>query len=353
MITGDYHHTAIAVAKGVGMVQPGSYVVVIDTIGEPQLRSELSTLKRPQSVASRVATPNFTPRASFSGRSGGAFQDSPVQEQKEQQMLFAAFEKADPDNAFEPELLTNQSSGKHQHWDFEKADSDHTFPPQLQRKQSQGKHQHWEDDQTMLEPVYGDRQSIQDTAAQSCVVGQTQQGVLALPGDGSMKAQSASQLQLAEQAALSHQVAVSRQQSAVSRQQSAVSWQQSAVSGQQSGGLQQQSAVLEQQSALSRLQSAVSRQQSAGSQHHHRKLSPLTGAEKMRLKLSGQLLIPAEAQSQQQQLQQHEHQHLVGLETVQTSGSVKLMQVLLLQSAPARLLSQVSIAVVPPVSKDI
>jgi len=73
----------------------------------------------------------------------------------------------------------------------------------------------------------------------------------------------------------------------------------------------------------------------------------------MRLKLSGQLLIPAEAQSQQQQLQQHEHQHLVGLETVQTSGSVKLMQVLLLQSAPARLLSQVSIAVVPPVSKDI
>ncbi len=335
MITGDYHHTAIAVAKGVGMVQPGSYVVVIDTIGEPQLRSELSTLKRPQSVASRVATPNFTPRASFSGRSGGAFQDSPVQEQKEQQMLFAAFEKADPDNAFEPELLTNQSSGKHQHWDFEKADSDHTFPPQLQRKQSQGKHQHWEDDQTMLEPVYGDRQSIQDTAAQSCVVGQTQQGVLALPGDGSMKAQSASQLQLAEQAALSHQVAVSRQQSAVSRQQSAVSWQQSAVSGQQSGGLQQQSAVLEQQSALSRLQSAVSRQQSAGSQHHHRKLSPLTGAEKMRLKLSGQLLIPAEAQSQQQQLQQHEHQHLVGLETVQTSGSVTAVSHAAVADAPS------------------
>ncbi len=31
MITGDYHHTAIAVAKGVGMVQPGSDIVVIDT----------------------------------------------------------------------------------------------------------------------------------------------------------------------------------------------------------------------------------------------------------------------------------------------------------------------------------
>ena len=32
MITGDYHHTAIAVARDVGMVRPQGQVVVIDTI---------------------------------------------------------------------------------------------------------------------------------------------------------------------------------------------------------------------------------------------------------------------------------------------------------------------------------
>lgn len=162
----------------------------------------------------------------------------------------------------------------------------------------------------MLEPVYGNRQLIQETAAQSGVVSHTQQGILALPGDGSMQVQSASQLQVPEQAALSHQVAISRQQSALSRQQSAVSRPHSAVSGHQPGGSQQQS--------------AVSQQQSAVSQHHHRKLSPLTGAEKMRLKLSGQLQIPAEAPSQQQQ-QQHE--------TVQTSSSITTVP--LLQAAVA------------------
>ncbi len=354
MITGDYHHTAIAVAKGVGMVQPGSDVVVIDTIGEPQLRTERCALATPHSVASRVATPNFTPQASFSGRSGGAFRDSPLQQQQEeQQMLLAAFEKADPDYACEPELLGSQPAGKHQHWEFRKADLDYASPPQLQEKQSQGKHQHWQDDQIMLEPVCGNRQSIQDTATQSGVVSQIQQRVLALPGYESMRVQSASQLQVREQAALSHQAADSRQQFAVSWQQAAVSHQQPAVSWQQSGGSQQQSAVshqaavsgqqsavslhqsavsweqsavLEQQSAVSQQQStvsweqsAVSGQQSAVSQHHHRKLSPLTGAEKMRLKLSGQLQIPAEAPSSQQQ---HEHQHLVGLEMTQASGSV-------------------------------
>ncbi len=392
MITGDYHHTAIAVAKGVGMVQPGSDIVVIDTIGEPQLRSERSALATPHSVASRVATPNFTPQASFSAHGGRAFRDSPLQQQQEeQQMLFAAFEKADPDHAFEPELLGSQQSGKHKHWDFQKSDLDYASAPQSQEKQSQGKHQHWQDDQTMLEPVYGNMQSIQDTAAPSGGMGHTQQGALALRGNKSMRVQSASQLQGPAQAApLSHQAADSRQQSAVSRQksavsqqqsavsrqqlavswqqpgpgsqqqsavshqaavsrqQSAVSWQQSAVSWQLPGGLQQQFAVSWQQSAVSRQQSAVSwdqsavswqqsavsrqqsavswdqsavsGQQSAVSQHLHRKLSPLTGAEKMRLKLSGQLQIPAEAPSQQQQ--QHEHQHLVGLEMTQASGSI-------------------------------
>ncbi len=341
MITGDYHHTAIAVAKGVRMVQPGSDVVVIDTIGEPQLRSELSTLKTPQTVASRVATPNFTPQASFSGRSGGVFRDSPLWQQEEQQMLFAAFEKAVPDYAFEPELLGSQP-GKHQHWDFQESDPDYTFPPQLQAKQSQGKHQHWEDEQTMLEPAYGNMQAIQDIATQSEVLSYTQQGLLALPSDESMKAQSASRLQGSAQAALSYQAAVSRQQSAVS-------WQQP-------GGLQQQSAILEQQSAVSRQQSAVSWEQSAVSgqqpavsQHHHRKLSPLTGAEKMRLKLSGQLRIPAEAPSQQQQ-QQHEHEHLVGPERAQASGSIATASLLHAAVADVPSLNQHQIHDQPPVT---
>ncbi|KAL0036849.1 hypothetical protein WJX77_002108 [Trebouxia sp. C0004] len=271
MITGDYHHTAIAVAKGVGMVQPGSEVVVIDTIGEPKLR-------------------------------GGASQESLLQQQEGQQMLFAAFGKADADYAFQPELLGSQPSGKHQHGDFQKADLDYAFAPQLQEGKSQGKHQHWEDDQTMLEPVYSNRQSIQDTAAQSGVVGHRQQGGSALPSDGSMQAQSACQLQMPEQAALSHQVAISRQQSAVSWQQSAVSSQLSAVS-----------------------------------QHHHRKLPRLTGAEKMRLKLSGQLQIPAEALSQQQQ---HEHQHAVGLETIQSCSSVTAVNLLHAAVADAPSLDQ-------------
>ncbi len=75
----------------------------------------------PQSVASRVATPNFTPQASFSNCSGGAVQGSPLQQQKEQQMLFTTFEKADTAYAFEPELLGSQSSGNHQHRDYQKA----------------------------------------------------------------------------------------------------------------------------------------------------------------------------------------------------------------------------------------
>ena len=338
MITGDYHHTAIAVAKGVGMVQPGSDIVVIDTIGEAQLRSELSTLKTPQSVASRMATPNFTPQASFSSR-----RDGPLQQQEEQQMLFAAFEKADPDHAFEPEMLGSQPSGKHQHWDFQKSDPDYAFPPQSQEKQSQGKHQHWKDDQILLEPVYGDMQSIQDTARQSGVVGHTQQGVVALPGDASMEVQSASQLKLAGQPALSHQAAVSRQHAAVSwqqpgglQQQSALSPQQSAASRQHSSVSWQQHSVSWQQPSVLEEQSALSWQQSGVSNHQHRKLSPLTGAEKMRLKLSGQLQIPAEAPSQQQQQQQH----LIGLQTVQTSGSITTVSLLHAAVADASNLDQ-------------
>ena len=38
MITGNYHHTAIVVAKDVGMVKRGRESVVIDTTQQQQLR---------------------------------------------------------------------------------------------------------------------------------------------------------------------------------------------------------------------------------------------------------------------------------------------------------------------------
>ena len=36
IITGDYHHTAIAVAKNVGMLQAGREIVVIDAVQQCQ-----------------------------------------------------------------------------------------------------------------------------------------------------------------------------------------------------------------------------------------------------------------------------------------------------------------------------
>ena len=62
MITGDYHHTAIAVARAVGMVQPQGQVVVIDTISQADLHSELSALRSPDVDVSRLATPNPLPQ---------------------------------------------------------------------------------------------------------------------------------------------------------------------------------------------------------------------------------------------------------------------------------------------------
>ena len=84
MITGDYHHTAIAVARHVGMVKPQGKVVVIDTISEPQLRSELSTIKSPHSVVSRVASPDFTPTASFTYRRHAPDQGNGLNQRQDQ-----------------------------------------------------------------------------------------------------------------------------------------------------------------------------------------------------------------------------------------------------------------------------
>ncbi|DBB06906.1 TPA: hypothetical protein ACH3X3_009562 [Trebouxia sp. C0006] len=58
-ITGDYHHTAIAVAKDVGMVKPGRETVVIDTTQQQQQQQPKSSPASSQS-ASRAAAPNNT-----------------------------------------------------------------------------------------------------------------------------------------------------------------------------------------------------------------------------------------------------------------------------------------------------
>jgi len=44
MITGDYHHTAIAVARDVGMVKPQGSVIIIDTATQPQPNLDPSLL---------------------------------------------------------------------------------------------------------------------------------------------------------------------------------------------------------------------------------------------------------------------------------------------------------------------
>ena len=56
-ITGDYHHTAIAVARDLGMVKPQGQIVVIDTIGLSELRSELSAMNSPYTAAPKATPP--------------------------------------------------------------------------------------------------------------------------------------------------------------------------------------------------------------------------------------------------------------------------------------------------------
>jgi len=58
MITGDYHHTAIAVAKDVGMVKPGRETVVIDTTQQQQLQPKSSLMS--SQFAGRAAAPSNT-----------------------------------------------------------------------------------------------------------------------------------------------------------------------------------------------------------------------------------------------------------------------------------------------------
>ena len=66
MITGDYHHTAVAVAKDVGMVKPNSQVVVIDTVRHDHNHDHDKPLSgTPDSSPSIEAPPQPSPQVSF------------------------------------------------------------------------------------------------------------------------------------------------------------------------------------------------------------------------------------------------------------------------------------------------
>lgn len=66
MITGDYHHTAVAVAKDVGMVKPDSQVVVIDTVRhELQHDAQMPGSLDSGSSSEPQSQSQTTPRASF------------------------------------------------------------------------------------------------------------------------------------------------------------------------------------------------------------------------------------------------------------------------------------------------
>ena len=67
MITGDYHHTAVAVAKDVGMVKADSQVVVIDTARQ-QLQHDTTLLGTSDSNTSSEAKLHATPQISFRSR---------------------------------------------------------------------------------------------------------------------------------------------------------------------------------------------------------------------------------------------------------------------------------------------
>jgi magnesium-transporting ATPase (P-type) len=68
MITGDYHHTAVAVARDVGMVKPDGRVVVIDTAHTEVLRDDQSAAQTPDAGGSAAGSPLSTPQVSFQRR---------------------------------------------------------------------------------------------------------------------------------------------------------------------------------------------------------------------------------------------------------------------------------------------
>ena len=68
MMTGDYHHTAVAVARDVGMVKPDGRVVVIDTAHTEVLRDDQSAAQTPDAGSSAASSALSTPQVSFRRR---------------------------------------------------------------------------------------------------------------------------------------------------------------------------------------------------------------------------------------------------------------------------------------------
>ncbi|DBA71770.1 TPA: hypothetical protein ACH3X2_011036 [Trebouxia sp. C0005] len=68
MITGDYHHTAVAVARDVGMVKPDGQVVVIDAAHKETSHPDQSAAQTPDAGSSAANSPLSTPQVSFRHR---------------------------------------------------------------------------------------------------------------------------------------------------------------------------------------------------------------------------------------------------------------------------------------------
>ena len=67
MVTGDYHHTAIAVAKGAGMIRPHSKLVIIQAASEASAAGAhlTSMQKHPLAAASCLSTSREPPHVTF------------------------------------------------------------------------------------------------------------------------------------------------------------------------------------------------------------------------------------------------------------------------------------------------
>lgn len=69
MITGDYHHTAVAIARDVGMIKPDSQVVIIDTVHRDVVRQAPSVSSQPEMMDSEMPSAAPRPQISFRQRS--------------------------------------------------------------------------------------------------------------------------------------------------------------------------------------------------------------------------------------------------------------------------------------------
>jgi len=84
MITGDYHHTAVAVARDVGMVKPDGQVVVIDAAHKGVPLQDQSAAQTPAAGNSVVSSPWFTPVVSFRQRDADFTQGFAAQPEAQQ-----------------------------------------------------------------------------------------------------------------------------------------------------------------------------------------------------------------------------------------------------------------------------